>query len=65
MKQVSVVVATYRRDLPLKNALDSLAAQTYGDVQIVLVNDNADDQWNDRVAVIVEDFKRENPTAHI
>lgn len=37
---VSVVVATYKRDSELKNALESLALQSISDFEIVLVDDN-------------------------
>lgn len=62
MKQVSVVVASYRRDKELHRALNSLAKQTYANMEIVLVDDNFDKEWNKRVANIVEIFKKENPT---
>lgn len=63
MKTVSVVVATYRREAVLKRALESLAAQTYPKVEIVLVDDNAQPQWNAKVAAIVETFRQEFPKA--
>lgn len=55
---VSVVVATYRRKESLKKALDSLAEQTYPDVEIVLVDDNGNEEWNLVVTEIVDDFRR-------
>lgn len=61
MIRVSVVVATYRRQEPLKEALNSLARQTDRDMQVVLVNDNAEESWNAAVKQIAEDFRRENP----
>ena len=61
MKQVSVVVATYRRDTTLKNALESLTRQTYPEMEIILVDDNADAQWGAVVQNIVEDFRRSHP----
>lgn len=53
---VSVVVATYRRDESLRAALLSLTEQTYADVEIVLVDDNADAEWNEKVQTILNDF---------
>ena len=50
MKLVSVVVATYRREVELKNALESLAKQTYPNMEIVLVDDNGNDEWNSKVS---------------
>jgi len=58
---VSVVMATYRRDEYLKKALNSLAAQEFRDFEIVLVDDNVDKEWNEKVSAIVSDFKNKNP----
>ena len=58
MKLVSVVVATYKRDDDLKNALDSLAVQSYTDVEIVLVDDNGNAEWTKKVNAIVEAFRK-------
>ena len=51
---VSVVVATYRRRDSLKRALVSLFRQTYNNLEILLVDDNADPVWNRRVRRIAE-----------
>lgn len=57
MKLVSVVVATYKRETDLKKALESLAKQTYSCMEIVLVDDNGDEEWNRRVSNIVDEFR--------
>lgn len=62
MKKVSVVVATYRRDEDLKRALNSLASQSYQNIEIVLVDDNGDEEWNTKVFNIVNDFKANHST---
>lgn len=62
MKKVSIVVATYKRDEDLKRALRSLAVQSYPNIEIVLVDDNGDAEWNTRVSAIVSDFKTEYPS---
>lgn len=62
MTKVSVVVATYKREESLINALDSLAAQTYADFEIVLVDDNGNHEWNDKVNAIVLAFKENHPS---
>ena len=49
---VSVVVSTYRRDDALVRALTSLAAQVWRPLEIVVVDDNADEGWNARVSEI-------------
>ena len=61
MKLVSVVVATYRREAELKNALESLAKQTYPNMEIVLVDDNGNDEWNSKVSETVEVFRNRYP----
>lgn len=58
MKLVSVVVATYKREAELKKALESLAEQTYPHIEIILVDDNGNDEWNHKVSEIVEGFCR-------
>ena len=58
---VSVIVATYRRDSVLQRALASLMEQTYKSFEIILVDDNDDSDWNNRIEKIVTDFKKSNP----
>lgn len=53
---VSVVIATYRRDFSLRCAIESLTSQTYNEVEILVVDDNADDGWNEKISSIVADF---------
>lgn len=61
MKLVSVVVATYKRDVDLKKALESLANQSYSNMEIILVDDNGNAEWNDKVATIVNVFRNDFP----
>ena len=65
MEKVSVVVATFRREHELKRALDSLAAQTYQNMEIVLVDDNWNAEWNAKVTTIVEAFVHHNPAVSL
>lgn len=53
---VSIIIATYRRDETLYDALCSLAKQTYKNIEIVLIDDNADSEWNARVKNAVSLF---------
>lgn len=53
---VSVVIATYKRDKSLKNALQSLTTQTYKNFEVVVVDDNADSTWNTKVREIMDNF---------
>ena len=59
MKTVSVIIATYRRDRSLHNAIKSLTTQTYKDFEIVIVDDNANKEWNDKVEAIISEFTDE------
>ncbi len=61
MKAVSVVVATYRREKELKRALESLAGQSCTDMEIILVDDNGNGEWNAKVSVIADAFKEKHP----
>lgn len=54
---VSVIIATYRRDEALRNALNSLVDQTYQNFEVVLVDDNANTEWSEKVLRIVESVK--------
>lgn len=60
MNSVSVIVATYRRNRELRNALESLANQSYADMEIVLVDDNGNKEWNDVVSGIIDEFKEKH-----
>ena len=53
---VSVIVATYRREDTLYRALESIKKQTYPNVEIILVDDNDDVFWNERVKKIADQF---------
>lgn len=65
MNLVSVVVATYKREKELVSALESLSAQTYSNMEIVLVDDNGDAQWNQKVSAIVDDFRKRFPAVQL
>jgi len=58
---VSVVVATYRRDDDLRKALESLAKQTYRNIEIILVDDNGTSEWNSKVLSVVDALKDSFP----
>ncbi len=61
MPRVSVIVATYKREQELRRALESLKEQQFKDFEIIIVDDNADLNFNSKVSAIVDAFKRENP----
>lgn len=56
--KVSVIVATYRRDVSLRRALISLINQTYDNYEIIVINDNADELWNEKVKRIIREFDK-------
>lgn len=62
---VSVVVATYHREKELKRALASLANQTYSQVEVILVDDNAEKKWNEKVERAVECWKEKTDSSLI
>ena len=53
---VSVVIATYKRDNALRNALQSLTTQTYKNFEVVLVDDNDNSDWTAKVQNVVNSF---------
>ena len=59
--KVSIIVATYRRNDSLKKALHSLASQTYRQIEIILVDDNDNADFNNSVAQIADNLKTDNP----
>lgn len=63
--KVSVIVATYRREKELKRALDSLAIQTYKNIEIIVIDDNDNLEWNKIVKGIIDDFKNRYPSKNI
>ncbi len=54
---VSVVIATYRRDETLKNALNTLITQSYKPIEIIVVDDNATKEWNIKVETIIQSYQ--------
>lgn len=53
VKSVSVVIPTYNRAHLICDALDSVAAQTFNDVEIIVVDDGSEDD----TATVVEAWK--------
>lgn len=49
-----MIIATYRRAAELERSLVSLAQQTYRNLEVILVDDNANQEWNQKVSDIVE-----------
>ena len=53
---VSVIIATYRREQTLRKAIESVCSQTYKNIEIVIVDDNDDCEWNNKIKTIVDSF---------
>jgi len=62
---VSVIIATYRRDVALKKALLSVINQTYDEIEIIVVDDNAEAGWNTIVKDIVTEVNSIHPVLYI
>jgi len=62
---VSVIIATYKRDVSLEKALISIIEQTYDTVEIIVVDDNAEDSWNKIVSDIVNKINVIHPVVYI
>lgn len=62
---VSVVVATYKREESLRRSLKSLVEQTYDDVEIIVVDDNANEEWNKKVQMIIDEISQLHPIIYI
>ncbi|NLK94642.1 MAG: glycosyltransferase family 2 protein [Clostridiales bacterium] len=62
---VSVIVATYKREESLKRALKSLINQTYDSIEIIVVDDNADNEWNKKVEAIINEINKLHPIVYI
>lgn len=54
---VSVIVATYRREKTLESALRSLIEQNYRPLEIVVIDDNGQDEWNYTVKKVVDSVR--------
>ena len=57
--KVSVIIATYRRYDSLLRAVKSLINQTYSNIEIVVIDDNADTDWNKRIKTAVDKIQIE------
>lgn len=61
MPKVSVVIATYRRTHSLKRALESLVNQSYKNIEVILIDDNGNTEWNSKIKLIVDNFRKRHP----
>lgn len=56
MDLVSIVITTYKRKDELKKAICSVLAQTYNNIEVIVIDDNADTSISHAVQEIVQDF---------
>ncbi|MBM6619101.1 glycosyltransferase family 2 protein [Bacillus suaedaesalsae] len=59
LPKVSVIVSTYKRDNSLRKALSSLINQHYNNVEVIIIDDNANEKWNLKVESIVNKVKEQ------
>lgn len=64
-KKVSVIIATYRRDCDLARALESVAEQTHTNYEVIVVDDNDDDVWNQIVEARISHFRTKYPEVEL
>lgn len=62
---VSVIIATYKRDILLKRALKSVIIQTYESIEIIVVDDNAEAEWNRKTKMIIDEMNLLHPIIYI
>lgn len=62
---VTVIITTYRRDECLRYAVASAWKQTYENIEIIVVDDNADTVWNRRVEKIIREFSSNKNVIYI
>ncbi len=55
--KVSVILPTYRREKDLACALDSLYRQRFDDFEILVIDDNDNKEWNQKVENIIKEHK--------
>jgi glycosyltransferase involved in cell wall biosynthesis len=51
---VTIVITTYKRNSTLERAIISACDQDYTDIEIIVVDDNADPTWNHTVSSIIK-----------
>ena len=56
MKKITVIIPTYNAEHLLKRSVDSILAQTYTDLEIILV----DDKSTDKTAEVIKDCERKD-----
>lgn len=59
--KVSVILPTYRREQELINALESLYGQKFNDIEIIVIDDNDDEGWNQKVENIIQRYQDKHP----
>ena len=53
---VSVIMPTYRNEKFLDRAIKSVANQTYKNIELIIIDDNANSEWNKIVITIIENY---------
>ncbi len=59
--EISVIVPTFRRDWELRRALLSLVIQNFSDFEIIVIDDNRENTWRNKVTEIIREIRRDYP----
>ena len=51
---VSVIIPTYKREMPLVRAIESLEKQTHKNLEVIVINDCTEQEWIDKVSKMTE-----------
>lgn len=57
MPKVSIILPTYNRGYILNQAIDSVLAQSYGDWELIIVDDGSTDGTKEDISTYLEDFR--------
>lgn len=62
---ISVIIATYKREESLKSAIVSVLKQNYPCIEIIVVDDNADNTWSQKVQEIILECSQEKKITYV
>lgn len=57
MKKISIIVPVYNGEQRILKCLDSIMAQTYGDIEIIILNDGSNDSSDEIIRTNMERFR--------
>lgn len=54
---VSIIMPTFKNDINLKRAIESVINQDYNNVELIIIDDNANECWNKKVRKYISNYK--------